>query len=90
MPYTLHPGPTPYTEQVDLGRECLNVLVDMVYAHRDDLLVVLAGYNESSAMHTPDPSPTHLTPTPQHHFNPTRHHRLPQPPYLPCAVADLF
>ena len=38
----------------------------MVYAHRDDLLVVLAGYNESSAMHTPDPSPTHLTPTPQY------------------------
>ena len=30
------------------------MLVDMVYAHRDDLLVVLAGYNESSARYRGD------------------------------------
>ena len=54
--------PRLYTEQVDLGKECLNVLVDMVYTHRDDLLVVLAGYNESSAPHTrPQPYLPSLT-----------------------------
>lgn len=33
--------------EVELGREVINVLVDMCYAHRDDLVVILAGYTDS-------------------------------------------
>ena len=35
--------------EVELGRECINVLVDMAYAHRDALVVVLAGYEAGMA-----------------------------------------
>ena len=35
--------------EADLGREVLNVLVDLCYAHRDDLVVILAGYTDTMA-----------------------------------------
>ena len=35
--------------EIELGREAINVLVDMCYAHRDDLVVVLAGYDRAMA-----------------------------------------
>ena len=35
--------------EAELGRECINVLVDLAYAHRDDLVVVLAGYTGAMA-----------------------------------------
>mmetsp|Transcript_21073 Transcript_21073/g.44819 ORF Transcript_21073/g.44819 Transcript_21073/m.44819 type:complete len:234 (-) Transcript_21073:445-1146(-) len=31
----------------ELGRECISVLVDLAYTHRDDLVVILAGYTNS-------------------------------------------
>lgn len=33
--------------EAELGREVINVLVDMCYAHRDDLVIILAGYPDS-------------------------------------------
>lgn len=33
--------------EADLGREVINVLVDMCYARREDLVVILAGYSSS-------------------------------------------
>jgi stage V sporulation protein K len=33
--------------EVELGREVINVLVDMCYAHRDDVVIILAGYQDS-------------------------------------------
>jgi len=35
--------------EAELGRECINVLVDMAYEHRDDLVIILAGYPESTS-----------------------------------------
>lgn len=35
--------------EAELGREVLNVLVDLCYAHKDDLVVVLAGYADTMA-----------------------------------------
>ena len=35
--------------EAELGRECVNVLVDMCYAHKDELVVILAGYTDMMA-----------------------------------------
>ena len=35
--------------EAELGREVLNVLVDLCYAHKDDLVVILAGYTHTMA-----------------------------------------
>ena len=35
--------------EAELGREVLNVLVDLCYHHKDDLVVILAGYTDSMA-----------------------------------------
>ena len=35
--------------EAELGRECVNVLVDMCYAHKDEFVVILAGYTDMMA-----------------------------------------
>jgi len=35
--------------EAELGREAINVIVDLCYAHKDDLVVILAGYNDAMA-----------------------------------------
>lgn len=35
--------------EAELGRECINVLVDMCYEYKEDLVVILAGYTDMMA-----------------------------------------
>lgn len=45
--------PLPWLPQgeAELGREAINVLVDLCYAHKDEMIVILAGYkNEMDAL----------------------------------------